>query len=597
MRRYIAVLAVTACTLQHPDPRPPVDPGPSGDPDWSDPIGVDSGPPDPPNFGVRPKFGPTVTLTDPPPPISGGTLAVSPDGKIAVAADPDRDLVYVIDPSVPKVLATIGLAPHDEPGRVAIDGSNRAHVALRRAGALLTIDLATFASTRRDVCGAPRGVAWDPASDSVHVACGGGELVTFSAAGGPATRAVTIERDLRDVLVSGTTLMVTTFRTAKLITLDTQGKLTSTIKPKGKLVSGAWRTIVQDNGDVWMLHQVSSGFLAAQQDAYNGAVVPVVTTFRNGAPIGQIVLCTALSTDLALEFDSIKKTAFPVVPIPGNGHTDQLDKFFWKGSVVQNGGGGGPPPTAPTVDLDGYQFTSSATTADRILFLAREPARLVAYKTDHSFVGQATLSDVSREDTGHAVFHANSSANLTCASCHLEGADDGIVWTIDQQKRRTPSLRGTIAGTAPYHWEGDQHDIAALLGDVYTKRMSGGPLEADQKDAVRTWVSSIPAPPKLPGDAAAASRGQALFQGAGGCTACHQGVALTDNTNHAVGNSAMFQTPSLVGVGWRAPFLHDGCATTLRDRFNPTCRANAHGSTAMFGEAQLGDLVAYLDSL
>ncbi|HVY46977.1 MAG TPA: hypothetical protein VHB21_13915, partial [Minicystis sp.] len=45
----------------------------------------------------HPTFGATVTASDAPPPISGGTLIVLADGNTAVAADPDRDVVYVVD--------------------------------------------------------------------------------------------------------------------------------------------------------------------------------------------------------------------------------------------------------------------------------------------------------------------------------------------------------------------------------------------------------------------------------------------------------------------------------------------------------------------
>jgi hypothetical protein len=60
--------------------------------------------------------------------------------------------------------------------------------------------------------------------------------------------------------------------------------------------------------------------------------------------------------------------------------------------------------------------------------------------------------------------------------------------------------------------------------------------------------------------------------------------------------------PSLLGVGGRAPFLHDGCATTLTDRFGdrrvPTCGGgDLHGKTAHLTSAQIADLVAYLESL
>jgi hypothetical protein len=46
---------------------------------------------------IRPDFGVTTDPTHPPPPVSGGTLAVLAGSQLAVAADPDRDHVYVVD--------------------------------------------------------------------------------------------------------------------------------------------------------------------------------------------------------------------------------------------------------------------------------------------------------------------------------------------------------------------------------------------------------------------------------------------------------------------------------------------------------------------
>ncbi len=186
MRRFVLpALAVCACSSGSVwDPPPSIHPSTEPkNPDLADV--ADAGVDPPADPAPRPDYGTTVSLADAPPPVSGGTLAVSPDGKIAVAADPDRDRIYVIDPVAPALVATIGLLPHDEPGRVVIDGSNRAHVVLRTGGALVTIDLGTLKASRRNVCAAPRGVAWEAAGDRVYVACATGELVTLDAAGGP----------------------------------------------------------------------------------------------------------------------------------------------------------------------------------------------------------------------------------------------------------------------------------------------------------------------------------------------------------------------------------------------------------------------------
>src|SRR6476661_2295577 len=107
----IALLAAAGCggNWFHPGPG-----GGSGDPPFGD---DDAG--DPP-FTPQPVFGTTVTQAVPPPPISGGTLAVLSSG-LAVAADPDRDRIYVVDVAAGTKVADIALVAGDQPGRVIED--------------------------------------------------------------------------------------------------------------------------------------------------------------------------------------------------------------------------------------------------------------------------------------------------------------------------------------------------------------------------------------------------------------------------------------------------------------------------------------------
>src|SRR5204863_10075793 len=58
---------------------------------------------------------------NPPVPITGGTLIVTGDGKYAVAADPDRDRVSIVDIGVGSaaLARTVALMPGDESGRLA----------------------------------------------------------------------------------------------------------------------------------------------------------------------------------------------------------------------------------------------------------------------------------------------------------------------------------------------------------------------------------------------------------------------------------------------------------------------------------------------
>ncbi|MSP61052.1 MAG: hypothetical protein EXR72_12050 [Myxococcales bacterium] len=207
-----------------------------------------------------------------PPALSGGTLLLLRDGHTAVAADPDRDCLWVIDLPTEKAGA-VYLDPGDEPGRLVEDAAGRVHVVLRRGGAIADLDPASSLApllSRRAVCPAPRGIAFDAATDRLHVVCAGGELVTLPAAGGAKTTVRPLERDLRDVVVDGDRLLISKFRAAELLVVDGAGTIVQRLSPPGfsapSVRAGAtfspavaWRTIGLGGGRVAMLPPARAG--------------------------------------------------------------------------------------------------------------------------------------------------------------------------------------------------------------------------------------------------------------------------------------------------------------------------------------------------
>lgn len=549
-----------------------------------------------------------------PPPISGGTLLLLADGHTVAASDPDRDQVYVVDTQLDSqgamtVKSTIAVNAGDEPGRLVQDGAGRLHVALRSAGAVLTIDpTAGTIVDRRSVCPAPRGIAWDGATDTVWVACATGELVGLPASGGlPSTRWV-VERDLRDVVVAGSQLLVSEFRSAEILHVSMAD---GTVVSRDTIPSDpnaaphmAWRTTrFGSNGMTAMLHQrhgrqnidttrpnsyrqINSAPIVSPQCAVHAADGALVSTFP---------LHAALAFDLAASADGTK------VAVIGAGGANASPSAAIVEVAAIDGSSDNVLTFADWDSLPGGQATAVAFDASgNIVVQTREPALL--WRLDSSLDIQnaqyISLSSISRDDPGHDIFHGPTSANLACASCHGEGGDDGHVWTLSGQLRRTPSLRGTIAGTAPYHWGGDEIDFPTLTEDVFTGRMSGPTLSTTQTNQLAQWVESIPAPAAPTWvDAASAARGATLFATPTiGCSTCHSGAKLTNNLTVDVGTGQPFQVPPLVGVGWRAPFLHDGCATTLADRFG-RCATAGHGVISSLGAQDIGDLVNFLETL
>jgi mono/diheme cytochrome c family protein len=251
--------------------------------------------------------------------------------------------------------------------------------------------------------------------------------------------------------------------------------------------------------------------------------------------------------------------------------------------------------------------TAVAFAGEKVVVQSRQPAQLQIFPTGSSLDLPITakpitipLSTLDRDDTGHRVFHANSGAFVACASCHPEGGDDGRVWNfVGIGRRRTQTFRGGLAGTEPFHWDGDQKDLRMLMTTVFQNRMSG-PLLTDQQLATLShWIDRIPTlPNSKPVDTAAVARGDLLFHDAElACSGCHKGTTLTSNESVDVGTGGTFQVPSLHGIAHRAPYLHTGCAATLADRFGPCGGGDNHGKTSALTKAQIADLVAYLETL
>jgi hypothetical protein len=552
-----------------------------------------------------------------PPPISGGTLAALSDGHTVVAADPDRDVVWVVDTQTGSSQA-VQLVAHDEPGRVLQDGHGRVHVVLRRAGAIVQIDPASATVVfRRPVCSDARGIAWQSSTDTLTVACATGELATLPAAGGVGTQLQRLGGDLRDVVSINDALFVTRFRSAEVIPVTTgaptmHAQSRSIAAPVAPTTGVGWRTIATPNGSLLMSHQLETtatidiGCSAVSSYGGNGGFVDA--GFGSGA-----VVASGLTV-----FSGGQATAVQA-PIPGVLPVDvALSADCQRLAVVSAGskqvleigaGTGGCAYEVPGTQSFLYAFGATAAVYlpnGNLVIQQREPAAIQVVHHDGTAPDTWALAGGTIiENTGHTLFHQDSSRGIACASCHPEGREDGLTWQFDKGlgsiPRRTQSLSGGLLATAPFHWDGDMPALDALMLEVFVHRMGGTPPSADQVVAVGNWLNALPKPASAPAlDPDAVTRGYALFnEPSVGCTVCHSGSHFTSNSTIDVGTGdGPLQVPSLLGVSARAPYLHDGCAPTLRERFTLPCGGgDAHGRTSQLTSAQLDDLIAYLNTL
>lgn len=133
-------------------------------------------------------------------------------------------------------------------------------------------------------------------------------------------------------------------------------------------------------------------------------------------------------------------------------------------------------------------------------------------------------------------------------------------------------------------------------------------LLTDKLPALRDYQFSLlpPEPDAASFDAAAATRGEALFRGAAKCATCHAGNSFTDapvlhdpdeigaEPNEARrSKTGQYRTTPLRGVSTHPPFFHDGSAETLEEVVTHYDMVLELGLTP----PQEADLVQYLKSL
>lgn len=210
---------------------------------------------------------------------------------------------------------------------------------------------------------------------------------------------------------------------------------------------------------------------------------------------------------------------------------------------------------------------------------------------------------------GRRLFHGSGDKRIAqngraCASCHVDGREDGLVWPTPTGKRQTPMLAGRLDGTAPYGWNGE-HDTLTTHIKSTIKNLGGTGLASGDLDALAQYVASMKAPPKAAPRATLSgglvARGKGIFESTEAkCSSCHAGdTRFTDHETHSLANrSVLFDTPSLAFVGQTAPYFHDGRFATLEEVVaacdDPSVKM---GHTSHLDEEDRRALVAYLRSL
>ena len=315
---------------------------------------------------------------------------------------------------------------------------------------------------------------------------------------------------------------------------------------------------------------------------------------------------------------------------PGTQSVSILDAYSGAtaGSILNVG----HTPTGLALSPDGQRLYVHAW-LDRALRmydvsdLSIQPPLLGQFSSvDEEVLSEAVLA-------GKRVFYSSAdtrmtrSGYLTCAHCHADGRDDGVVWDFTDRGeglRNTTSLEGMGSlPEGPIHWTGNfdelqdfEQDIRLTFGGVGfledalwadTEDALGSPKaglsqELDDLAAFVLSLTEVPTSPFL-----APAGGEQAFLDAG-CDVCHAAPYYTDSTlesflRHDVGTLTDasgsrrgeaidgLDTPSLRGVFATPPYLHDGSAPDLVEAIR------AHDSASALDEETLSLIAAFVRSL
>lgn len=533
-----------------------------------------------------------------------GGLSVSANGQWALVSDPERSQLYTVDLDAQSV-QTLSLDADVEPGRSVAGADSSFYVLGRRSGEVLLVNTADGQIAQRArVCAAPRGLAYVAQSDELRVACRSGLLLTLDAASLQLVSSVRLSPDLRDIVPLGENFLLTRFRSAELLLVDTSGQVLDRRPALGTSCSSAttaYRAVASGEGQALVVHQRASDYPVTgssnvyyQSGCEGMVVVPGwtrVSAFTDPEGVrmsldgpGQIDL-SAGALDLALNHDRSRVallgeagayTSRPVLHVEALGEdgnsTEQAE--VWDSPV---------DPIAVAFDREGQWF-----------YFSRQPAEL---RFEDGTI--LALSEESRADTGRDMFQM-APRGISCAACHPEGEEDGRTWSFVFGDRRTQGLVGGVLAQGPYHWDGSLSDFRALTDQVLSIRMGLGLTVPDAYvDALAGWTDTLPAAPYADvDDPEAVTRGKQLFENETlACSKCHPGPLFTDNASHDVGTGQALVTPTLLGLGLRSPLMHDGCAPDLAARFGACGGGDAHGVTSSLTGDETADLMAYLETL
>ena len=557
------------------------------------------------------------------------SVAQAPDGSIWVTSRAS-DEVHIIDAESRSVQATIAVRHGGMPFGIAMapDGQ-RAYVTLEQTGQLLVLDVAARAIV----------ATVDLAPDAVVP---------------PKVRGIAVTPDGGKVLV---TRFISPAERAEVYVVDTaklavERRIDLALDPTPDAADGGrgvpnyltWVTISPDGSQAWLPSKKDNVLRGLVRDGEALTTTNTVRTIVSRVDLAERT--EALSGRLDLDDHNL---AYAVVFSPlgdlafvASLGTNKVDVIEVESGRSVGGFATGLAPRGLALATDGVLYVHELM--DRTVS-AYDVSRWLR-GDDSIALPLGTVLAPSPEPLEPAVFRGkrifhNADSRLmsqdgyiSCATCHLDGGDDGQVWDFTDRGeglRNTTDLRGRAGtGHGPVHWSGNfdeiqdfEHDIRGPFGGAGL--MTDEDFESDGRNAplgtakagvserlddLAAYVASLDRFPRSPHRNADGSLTDDALHGLRvyrtlDCADCHSGPGLTDSAadvRHDVGTLRPtsgqrlggpldgLDTPTLRGLWASPPYLHDGSAETVAE----TLRIEGHGDAQGLSERDEAWLVALL---
>jgi len=509
------------------------------------------------------------------------TLSISPDGKYAVTANRQGNSVSIVGLSTHEVLTVIPVDPAPWGVLFSHDGT-RIFVACEHSGFVIVLDVETRRIISRILSGnRPAGLALTPDGHTLaisHVSDGSIDLID--------TRELHLIR------------RIASFSTAELspsvmISADgTRAYLPQTRSHHGNPSLGFDTTVFPV---VAVIDLENTQLLKRESISLDTADRPVALPY-DAALTGndRLLIVNSASNDLSIiDLDTGAASAHvdvgsnprAVVVSPDSNRAFVLNMLDATVSVIDTS----TWSVTSTVDLDKAPLPPVLLEGKKLFFSSAGP-------------------ELSRDNW------------ISCNSCHWEGEMDGRTWQFSfSGPRNTTSLKGMI-GTYPLRWsatwdESADSEAAIRLEQFGTGLMtgefnptSGSPNQGRslELDSLGAYLDSLapPSPPRLPPDhESLLEKGRKIFfDPSTGCSDCHPPPRYTDFETHDIGTAdgsgeylgPEIDTPSLLGLAYSAPYLHDGTAPTLESIIVEKNPLDRHGVTSHLDTVDIRALTTFL---